>query len=132
MCIQVGLAVLVALETGRLDDILQHAAHVLVHILHIQATSLHSIYDILGLRRIAWRHEVVASLHLHLGGQAITFSNPVSHDDTLETPFIAQDGGQQVFVALSIKTVHPIICRHDGPRIALAHDNLEAFQVELT
>ena len=132
MCIKVGLAVLIALETRCLDNIFQHATHVLVHVLHIQTTSLYGIYDILGLSRIARHHQVVASLYLHLCGQVGTFTYPVGHYDTLETPIIAQDSGQHIFVALGIETVNLVICRHDGPRIALTNDNLEALQVELT
>ena len=131
MCVKVGLAILIALKTWRLDDILQHATHVLVNILHIQATSLHGLNDVVSLSRITWRHEVVASLHLHFCGQIMTLTYPVSHHNALVAPVVAQNGSQEVFVTLGIESVHLIIRRHDGPWVALAYHNLKAFQVEL-
>ena len=120
---------LVALEAWRLDDVCQHVAHVAVYILDVQTTSLYCLHDVLSLGRIARHHQVVAGCNLLLGGQLVALANPVGHHDTLVAPLVAQDGGQQVLVALGVDTVDDVIRRHEGPRLRLAHSRLEAFQV---
>ena len=128
---QVGfVAELIALEAWCFDNVLQHAAYILVHILDVQAACLDSLHNVLGLSRIARHHEVVACLNLLFCRQLLAFAYPVGHHNALISPLIAQNGGEQVFVALGIDTIDDVIRRHQRPGVRLAYRHLEAFQIE--
>ena len=133
MCLQVGLVrVLITLEARGLHNVFQHIAHIAVHLFDVQATRLYIFYDFLGLSRIAGHHQVVACLYFLTYGQVGSSANPVSHHDTVESPFVAQNRCQQVFMSLCICAVYLVIGRHYGPRVALTNGHLKAFQVKFT
>ena len=115
-----------------LFDVCQHVAHVAVHILDVQPPGLHRLHNVFDLGGIARHHQVVAGADLLLGRQLFALAYPVGHHNALESPLVAQDGGQQVFVALGIDTINDIIRRHQRPRLRLADGHLEALQVQLT
>ena len=132
MGLEVGLVgELIALEAWCLDDVLQHVAHVAVYVLDVYPSLLHRLHDVLGLCGIARHHQVVAGSHLLFGRQLGALAYPVGHHDTLVAPFVAQHGGQQVFVALGIDPVDEVVRRHQRPGLAAADSHLEALQVEL-
>ena len=107
MGFQVRLVGVFIVTEGRcLDEILQDAFHADVEIGLFQGATLHLIYNILDLRFVAWFHQVVACLNL---GSGITQTSPVGHHDTVETPFIAQDGGEQFAVLLCEGPVDAVI-----------------------
>ena len=120
----------ILLEARRLDDVLQHAAHVAVDVGHVELATLHTLNNLLDLCRLSGLHQVVAGLYLGNGLQSLANANPVGHHNTLIAPVVAQDAGQQVAVAHRVLAVHLVIRRHDGPRVALADGNLEAAQIE--
>ena len=121
---------LIAFEAWGLYDVLQHAAHVAVYILHLKTTCLHGLYDVGGLCAVAWHHQVVACRDFLLCGQVVAFTNPVGHHDALEAPLVAQHVGEQVFVALGVDPVNLVVRRHDGPRVALANHPFEPAQID--
>ena len=99
MSLEVGIvAGGIFVEAGSLDDVFQHAAHVAVDIGDIEFAILHTIDDFLYLCRLSGFHQVVAGMYLADGGQSLTDTNPVSHDNTLEAPVVTQDLRQQVVV----------------------------------
>ena len=133
MSLQVRLVgVRILIEAWRLHDILQHAAHVAVHILDIQLTILHTGNDFLHLGRLSGFHEVITCINLSDGGQTLTNTNPVSHHDTFIAPVVTQNLRQQVVVTHRILTIDFVIRSHNRPRVTLTDGNLEALQVELT
>ena len=132
MCLKVRLiGGRIVLETGCLDNILQHAAHVTVDILHRQSATIHAIDNLLHLCWLSWFHQVVACLHLSDGLESLADANPVGHHDALIAPVVAQDAGEQVAIAHRVLAVDHVIARHDGPGLTLANGNLEATQIEL-
>ena len=131
MSLQVGLVgCRIVVEAGCLDDILQHAAYVTVYVGHVEFATLHTSNDFLHLCRLSGLHEVVASLHLGNGGQALANTNPVGHHNTLVAPVFTQDFCQEVVVTHRKLAIDLVIRSHDGPRVTLAHGNLEAAQIE--
>ena len=133
MRLQVWLVrILITLEARCLHNVFQHIAHIVVHFLDVQSTCLHVFHNLLGLSRIAGHHQVVACLYFLTYGQVGSSANPVSHHDTVESPFVAQNRCEQVFVALCICPVYLVIGRHYGPRVALTNGHLKAFQVKFT
>ena len=125
----IGIRIL--METGRLDDILQHVAHITVHIGHAELTALHTLDDLLHLCWLSWLHQVVACMHLRDGWQAFANTNPVGHHNTLIAPIFTQNLGQQVVITHRELTVHLIITSHNGPRIALTDSYLKTSQIKL-
>ena len=98
MCLDVGLVrELIALEVGSLHHIFQNAAHVAVDVFHLDGAVLCSLDNGVYLFGITRCQQVVAGSHLTVGMAGI---GPVGHHDALESPFIAQDGGQQFLVLL--------------------------------
>ncbi len=131
MCLEVGLvAERVLAEARCLDNILQHATHVAIHILDVELALFDGLDDVLSLSRIARHEQIVARLHLIGDGQISALADPVGHDNALETPVIAEHLGEQVVVALSIDAVDLVVGRHDRPRLCLAHSHLEATEIE--
>ena len=104
-----GVAGWILVETGRLDDVLEHATHIAVDIGDGEGSVLHTSDDLFYLSGLTRLHEVVACLYLTDGGQTFADANPVGHDDTLETPVVAEDLGEQVVVTHRELTVHLII-----------------------
>ena len=110
MGFHVGLAgVFIALEARRLDDVLQHVAHVAVYIFYVEAPGLDGLDNIFHLCRIAGHQQVVAGGYLALRWQAVALAYPVGHDDAAETPVLTQHAGQQVFVALGKLTINKVV-----------------------
>ena len=133
MSLEVGLAtIFIPLETWSLHDVFQHTAHVAVNVIYVQFARFHRVYYIFYLCRIARHHQVVASSHLLFYRQVFTLTNPVGLDNSLISPVVTQDIGQEIFVALCIDAVYLIICRHNSPWIALAHHHLKALEIKLT
>ena len=104
-----GVAGWILVETGRLDDVLEHATHIAVDIGDGEGSVLHTSDDLFYLSGLPRLHEVVACLYLADGGQTFADANPVGHDDTLEAPVVAEDLCEQVVVTHRELTVHLII-----------------------
>ena len=133
MSLEVGLAtILITFESRSLHDVFKHTTHIAVNILNIQFTRFHRIYNGFNLSRITWHQQIIACCYLLFYRKIFTNTYPVGLNDSLESPVITQDVCQQIFVALSIDTVHLIIRRHDGPRIALTHHHLKALEIKFT
>ena len=133
MSLQVWLTtIFISLESRSLHDIFEHTANIAVHILDIQLAILYCINNILHLSWITRHHQVVASLNFLFQRKVGTLTNPVGLHDSLISPVVAENIGQESLVALGINTVNLIIGRHDSPRIALANHHLETLQIQLT
>ena len=107
MCLNVGfVGVFVTLEVGCLHHVFQYSAHVAVYVFHLDGAVLCTLDDVLYLFGVARSEQVVAGSHLSVG---MASAGPVGHHDTLESPFVAQDGGEQFFVLLCPRTVQEVI-----------------------
>ena len=112
MSLQIGfVAELIAAEAWGLDDVLEHASHVLIDILDVELAALHTFDDVFCLCGIAWRHQVVACLYLVDGVETLSFAlvDPVGHHDAAEAPVGAEDICEQAFAALCELSVHQIV-----------------------
>ena len=97
------------METRGLHDIFEHTTHITIHIGDVETTILNTIDDLLYLSRLTWFHQIVTCMDFTGGGQSFTNSDPLGHNDTLESPVVTQDLGQQVVVAHREFAVHLII-----------------------
>ena len=126
----VGSGILV--ETWGLHDIFEHTTYITINISNVKTTILNTIDDLLNLGGLTWFHQVVACMNLTSSRQSLTDSDPVGHDDTLESPVLTKNLSKQIVVAHRELTVHLIIRSHDSPGITLSDSNLEASEIELT
>ena len=77
---------------------------------------------------VAWRHfEVEARVE---GGHAVMVGTPVTHDDALEAPFVAQHVGEQPVILGGMHAVDAVVCAHDGPRLGFLDDVFECREVD--
>ena len=130
MGFQVGfVGVFVCLETRCLDEVLQDSLHANVELGFCQRTALHLLHQVLDLGFVAGFHEVVARLDL---SSRVAKTCPVGHDDSVKTPFVSQDGGEQFAVLLGERSVKAVVRRHHGPRLCLSHGNLESLQIDFS
>ena len=119
---------LVTLEVRGADDVVEHVADVAVQFLLGNGAILDTRDDAVDLVLVARFHQVVAGLGgLHGAGLVA----PVGHDDTLESPLVPENGGQEVQLLLGIFAVELVIGGHDGPGFGLLHGDLEILQVDL-
>ena len=119
--------VLVVLEARGLDDILEHVADAQVHILDLQRAVLDAGDDLADELVHAGLQEVVDGADLLHG---LAGAGPVGHDNTVEAPFLAEDGIEKFAIGLRIRTVDAVIRGHDGPGVGFLHSNLEALEIE--
>ena len=128
MSLEVGfVAVLVAFEARRANDVLEDATGVAVKVSHGNGAIVHAFDDTVDFGLVAGFHEVVAgndSLHRAFLG------TPVGHHDALVAPLVTQDGGEQSVALLGKFAVDLVVGRHHGPGISLLHGNLEALEVD--
>ncbi len=117
----------VALETRRTDNVFQHVTHITVEFGLRDAAILDTGDDAFDLIFHTGFHQVVAGLD---GGHGPLLVAPVGHHDALETPFVTQDGGQQIVALLRKLAVELVVRRHYGPGISLADSDFEALEIE--
>ena len=127
-----GVRSRIFVETRGLHDIFEHAAHIAIYVGDVEAAVLHTVDDLLYLSRLTGLHQVVAGMHLTGGGQTFADTDPVGHNDTLESPVLTKNLGEQIVVTHRELTIHLVIRGHHCPGIALADGNLEATEIELT
>ena len=80
------------------------------------------------LRGRARHQQVVAGVHLR---HRVAPAEPVGHHQAVEAPVVAQDARQQRRALRRVGAVQLVVGRHDRPRLRLAHEDLEAAQVDL-
>ena len=119
------------LETWCLDNVLQHATNITIHIGNVEFSTLHALDNLVHLCWLSRLHQVVACLYLGDGGQSFANTNPVGHHDTLKAPVLAQNLGQQVAVPHRVLAVNLVVRRHHSPGVTLAYGNLETTQIQL-
>ena len=131
MCLEIrSIRCRILVETRGLHDIFEHTTHITIHIGDVETTILNTIDDLLYLSGLTWFHQIVTCMDFTGGGQSFTNSDPVGHDDTLESPVLTENLGKQVVVAHRELTIHLIIRSHDCPWVTLSDSNLEASEIE--
>ena len=93
-----------------------------------EGTVLDGVHDLLVLEVGARLEHVVAGTNL--GGSVVT-AVPVGHHGALVTPFVAEDGGHQVFPLGGIGAVELVVGGHDGPGFGFLDGDFEALEVDL-
>ena len=133
MSFEIGFATeFITFEAWCFHDILQHAAYIAIYISHIETAGFHRSHDIFHLSRVSRHHQIVAGSHLCFYGKVFALANPVGFYNTFIAPILAEHLGKEVFAALCIVSIHFVVSRHDGPRIAAAHHHLKSFQIEFS
>ena len=117
----------ITLEGGRLQHQLQHAQHVGIELGEGELTAFQGGGQLLGLGRGTGHQQVVAGLQL---GHGVAAAVPVGHHQALETPFLAQQRGQQIVAFGGVRAVHEVVARHHRPGLRLLHRELKPLQVD--
>ncbi len=130
MRLEVGVVtVLIITEVGSLHDILQHTAHRCIKVGHGEAAVLQHQADVLQLHLIARLQIVYACLYLR---GRVPLLYPIGHHDTVKSPLVTQDGGQQFGAFLCVGAVQAIVRCHHRPGARFFHGNLKPLQIDFT